>query len=176
MNPDIFMDDFERTVWADAHYAVIGRALTFATRFDAGCKTLNVMLSVKSKRKSLSTEDDIRSFVNRLYKHPLAEHIKSIVGNKNNLKSILDNARFARNEIAHEITLGLDRCIDNLPKVALRHMMKRLKELIKSLAEADKIISLISSIVTHECLPNHDFLSKYPNLVEKWVTEDEVIC
>lgn len=53
MKPDIFMDDFERTVWADAHYAAIGRALTFATRLEAGCKALNTILSLKKNRGTL---------------------------------------------------------------------------------------------------------------------------
>jgi hypothetical protein len=171
VKPDIFMDDFERTVWADAHYAAIGRALVFATRFDAGCKTLNIMISVKNKKALLNTEDDIQSFVNRLFKLHLAEHIKTIAGDKKKLKTILDKARLARNEIAHEITLGFDRCIDNLPKKAVQNMMKRLKKLIRSLAEGDRAISLISSIVTHECPPNPKFISEYPQLIEKWVTD-----
>jgi hypothetical protein len=170
MKPDIFMDDFERTVWADAHYAAIGRALTFATRFEALCKTLNAMLSVKSKN-FLDSEDDIRDFVEHIYKCSLAQHITSIAGNENTLSLILNNARIARNEIAHEFTLGLDRSIDSIPEPYVQKLMERLKELAKSLAEADRIISLILSVVTHEYIPNREFLEDYPQLIEKWVTD-----
>jgi hypothetical protein len=171
MKPDIFMDDFERTVWADAHYAAIGRGLTFATRFEALCKTLNTMLSVKSERSSLDSEDDIRDFVERIYKCSLAQHIASIGGNKNTLKPILNNARIARNEIAHEITLGLDRSIDSISGPYVQNLMERLKELIKSLAKADRIISVILSVVTHEHLPNREFIEEYPQFIENWVTD-----
>jgi len=170
MKPDIFMNEFERTKWADAHYAAIGRALTFATRFEALCKTLNIMLGVKENRSVLESEDDIRAFVDRLHKRRLAQHISSIVGNENELKDILEKARLARNEIAHDLALGLDRSIDSLPESAVQHLMERLKELVKTLAEADRIVSLISSVLTNEHLPVPEFLKNYPRLVEQWVT------
>jgi hypothetical protein len=171
MKPDIFMDDFERTVWSDAHYAAIGRALTFATRFEALCKTLNTMLSVKSERSSLDSEDDIRYFVECIYKCSLAQHITSIAGDENILKFVLNNARIARNKIAHEITLGLDRSIDSIPEPYVQNLMIQLKEIANTIAEADRIVSLISSIVTHENVPNHEFLEEYTKLIEKWVTD-----
>lgn len=87
------------------------------------------------------------------------------------MKGILNRARIARNEIAHELTLGLDRNIDSIPGSYIQNLMERLKELIKSLAEADRIISVISSVVTHEHLPNRKFLEEYPQFIEKWVTD-----
>jgi len=50
MEPEIFMHDFERTAWADAYYSVIGRALTFATRFESLCRTLNVLFGIKGNK------------------------------------------------------------------------------------------------------------------------------
>jgi hypothetical protein len=49
--------------------------------------------------------------------------------------------------------------------------MDRLRGLIIDLAEADRAISLITSVVTNEHLPTPGFLEKYPHLIEKWVME-----
>ena len=34
MKPEIFLDEFERTEWGDEVFGVVGRGLTFATRFE----------------------------------------------------------------------------------------------------------------------------------------------
>ncbi len=162
------MDIFERTAWADAHYAAIGRALTFSTRFEANCKVLNILLGVKN---TLGSEEDIKDFVERTNRLMLNKHISSIVGNNNELKDILDKARLARNEIAHELTLGLYHFIDTLPESHIQEIIESLKELIKSIAEADRIISLILSIETNEQIPSPKFLKEYPNRIERWVTD-----
>ena len=175
MRPDIFMDDFERTVYADAHYAAFGRSLTFATRFEAMCKALNAIVNVKKNRSSLESEDEIKRFVEKLYKLPLAQNISSIVSDKDELKIVLNKAREARNEIAHEITLGFDRCIDTLPVSAIQNMMKRLKEITNTLAEADKVVCFILSVVTNEPLPKPEFFQSYCKRVKQWVTESEDI-
>ncbi len=36
---------------------------------------------------------------------------------------------------------------------------------------ADKIISLIVSIITHELIPNGDFLESYPDRLSSWVID-----
>lgn len=176
MKPDIFMDDFERTEWGDAHFAAIGRALVFATRFESLCKSLNVILGVKENRSVLESEDETQSFVNRIHKRCLAEQISSIVGKIEDLKDILDKARRARNEIVHKLTLGLDRCIDSLLETDVKYLMERLQELVVILAEADRIISFISSLETNEHIPSPEFLKNYPEKVREWVTNIEDIC
>jgi hypothetical protein len=175
MKPEIFMDDFERTVWGDAYYSVIGRALTFATRFDSSCRELNVLLGVKQNIYILESKEEIIKLVNRLHKLRLVQHISSIAGDENELKKILDKGRCGRNEIAHDLTRGLDRCIDTLPNKHINNLMDRLRNLIIELAEADRAVSLITSILTHEPLPSPEFLTKYPSLIEKWVMEKDEI-
>ena len=171
MKPETFMNDFERTAWGDAHYSVIGRALTFATRFECLCRSLNILLGVKENKSILDSEEEIIEFVDRLYKLRLVQHISSIAGDENQLKNILDKGRRARNEIAHETTIGLDHCIDTLPNKHIDNLMDGLRGLIIDLAEADRAISLITSVVTNEHLPTPGFLEKYPHLIEKWVME-----
>ncbi|NJD55692.1 MAG: hypothetical protein FIA94_04710 [Nitrospirae bacterium] len=171
MKPDIFMHDFERTDWADAHYSVIGRALTFASRFEGLCKALNVLIGIKENRGILDSEEEVANFVNNLHKQRLIQHVTSIARDDSELQMILNKGRLARNEIAHEIASGLDRCIDLLEKKYIEDLIKRLRALIIDLAEADRVVSFIISVVTNEPLPTRDFLTEYPHYVEQWVME-----
>jgi len=172
MKPEIFMDDFERTAWGDAVYSMLGRALTISTRFESLCRTLNVLLSVKENVNILDSEEDVEELVSKMWKLKLAKHISSIA-TESALKVVLDKGRSARNEIAHQLALGLDRCIDTLPSGDIDYLIYRLRELIKDLGEADRVVSLVASVVTNEHMPSPDFLKKYPALIEKWVMTGE---
>lgn len=174
MKPEIFMDDFERTQLGDELYSCIGRALTISTRFEAMCKTLNSLLQVKSNRGSLESEEEIQLLVNKIYKKNLATHINTITKGKGNddLRKILDDARIARNEIAHEISLGLDGCIDLIPESEIKALIAKLKQLIVTIAIADKIVSFVISIITHELIPNSDFLESYEDRMTSWVADN----
>ncbi len=173
MKPDTFMNDFERTDWADAHYSVIGRALTFALRFEGLCKALNVLIGIKENRGILDSEEEVAKFVNNLHNRRLIQHVISIARDDSELQIILNKGRLARNEIAHDIASGLDRCIDILEKKHIEDLMDRLRSLIIDLANADQAVSLITSIVTNEPLPPRDFLTEYPHFIEQWVMERE---
>lgn len=56
MNPDLFIDDFERTENSDALHAILGRSLIVATRFDAMCKA--AALQVDFRKVVLPITDD----------------------------------------------------------------------------------------------------------------------
>ena len=165
------MDDFERTAWVDAHYSVVGRALTFATRFEGLCRALHVHIDLKKNKGILESEEEVIELVKRLNKLQLVQYVTTIARDKSELKTILDKGRLARNEIAHDITIGLDRSIDILQSKKINNLMERLRELIIQIAEADRALSFIISVVTHEPLPANDFLTKYPQLIEEWVME-----
>jgi hypothetical protein len=171
MIPDIFMNDFERTIWGDEHYSVIGRALTVATRFESLCRALNTLLKIRGNNNILDSEIEVTKFAKRLYKIKLSDHISSIAGKEEDLKSILEKGRLARNEIAHEITNGLACCLDTLPSEHIKCIMSRLHALIIDLAEADRAVSLIISVLTLETLPTNEFLTNYPHLIAKWVED-----
>ena len=171
MKPEIFMDDFERTLYGDNLYSIIGRALTISSRFEATCKSFNALIHVKSESINLEPEEEIQKKVDKMHKLPLAKHICEITGDFKCLFKILDEARKARNEIAHEITLDLDQCIDSIPKDAIMYLKSRLQELIEIIAEADKIISNLISKLTNDPLPNSDFLKAYSNRIKHWVMD-----
>src|SRR5262245_16998601 len=49
--------DIARTEFSDAAYAAIGRALTFATRFEANCRALAALIGVREAMKARGTLD-----------------------------------------------------------------------------------------------------------------------
>lgn len=173
MKPDIFMDDFERTEWGDAHYSAVGRVLIFASRFEALCRTATAIVGIKEILSMLDSEEDIHKFVEGLHKMPLWKHIQKLTHDMKSLRKVLSRARMARNEIAHEIAIGLDCCLDSLPKENLTRFMEHLGELAIILAEGDRDVSLIVSLLTKEPIPTAEFLKDYPQRVKQWVTDIE---
>lgn len=171
MKPEIFMDDFERIEGDDAGYAAIGRALTFASRFEAMCKTLSVLVGLKSHSSLLDSEEQLKTFFDKLHKMPLARHLSSLKLEVESAATILDEARKARNEIAHEVALGLDRSLDSLPEGSMKDLLDRLRILSARLAEGDRIVSYLASIATNEAIPSAEFLRNYPQMVADWVCD-----
>ena len=56
----------ERTYFSDDTFGAIGRALTFATDFEANCKSLSMLMDIKSRKLSLENENDFKSFLEKL--------------------------------------------------------------------------------------------------------------
>jgi len=92
------MNDFERTVWADAHYSIVGRALTFATRFEGLCRALHLYIGLKENKGILESEEEVIKLVNSLNKLKLVQHVTAIARNESELKKILDKGRLARKD------------------------------------------------------------------------------
>lgn len=171
MKPDIFMDDFDRTEWSDSHYAVIGRLIVFASRFEALAKSVSAFVGIKKNRSILDSEKDIDTFMDKLRKMPLATHIEKLGFTEGEAKDTFKQARLSRNEIAHELTLGIDRNLDPLPDNAIPRFIDRANILSIRLAKADLLISYLASAISHEEIPNIDFLDAYVEKVSRWVCE-----
>jgi hypothetical protein len=70
---DFFSLPRERAEFSDAIYSSIGRGLTFATQFEANCRTLALLVGVKNRvisdvTFSLSRPEDLDALVNDLQK------------------------------------------------------------------------------------------------------------
>jgi len=139
MKPDIFMDDFERTEWGDSIYSVVGRALTLATHFESRCRGLAAILKLKTTPSEiLESAAGIKELSRKLYRRSLSQHISSFAPCQDDFRRLLDRGRCARNDIAHEITLGMDDQ-DGLNRNE-ESLTDRIRELSRTLAEADRAI------------------------------------
>ena len=168
MKPDIFMDDFERTEWGDSIYSAIGRALTLATHFESSCRGLVGILQLKTTpHEILESPTGIEEFSAELYRRSLGRNISTLVPTQDDFRLLLDKARDARNEIAHEIALGIEDQ-EGLERNE-DFLLRRIRELSLILAEADRAVCFALTVVTHDHMPNNNFLKEYPEKIARWV-------
>jgi hypothetical protein len=82
----------------------------------------------------------------------------------------LNDARVARNDIAHVISLGFDGCLDG--KSLNEFKEDTIIPLVKKIAEGDYIMSMFMSSLNKEPLPN--FTKKnYSQKIIDWVVNTE---
>ena len=173
MKPDIFMDDFERTEYSDTIYSIVDRALTIASRFESLCKSYAALIGIKESPDVLGDEDALKKMVETVRKGILYSSIKSIVGEECDFEKQLHEARNARNEIADEVSLGLDRCIDLLPTKDSESLVRRILELVEKIAKAGCLISLAVTLKTNDHFPNSEFIKNYPKMIKDWIVDEE---
>jgi len=161
MAPDIFMHNFERTEWGDSHYAVVGRALAFASRFEKNAKSLSALVKIRGNPSLMGSDEEIERFFSGISNTPLAQHLKAMGLDEGEAGNTLKDARLARNEVAHELAMGMDRCIDMLPKEAMEGMLDSARQLGARLAKGDAIICFLASVTTSEHIPGRDFIDEY---------------
>lgn len=171
MGPEVFMDDFERTDWSDGYFGMLGRALVFATRFEASVRALSTLLDLKGAPDALDSEERMSELLKAAQEKKLYSHIERLGLGSGELSTALHAARKARNEVAHGLGLGLDRCLDLLPESSVESLVKQLHLLTISLAEGDRIACAMISILTNEVLPTLKHFNEYPELVATWVCE-----
>jgi len=171
MGPEIFMDDFERTEWSDSHYAVLGRALVIAARFEKNVKTLSALMKARYQFSFHSSDEEINNFFDEISRTSLASHINTLGLNQTAYATIFKHAREARNAIAHELALGMDRNLDTLGKEFLDQLLSDVIRWTAEIAKGDAIICTLISLANKDSLPNRDFIEKYPDRVVKWVSE-----
>lgn len=160
-----FIDDFERTENSDYLHGVIGRCLIIATRFDAMCTTLAD--AVKYKELFLSNDKGFDEFVNRIsFKYSNLNNSIQTLPIDESLKVILDNAREARNEIAHSLTKGLTGCIDHIDE---NLFLSKVSELICKISKADMIISILTAELNNEPILNQKINENYCSNISRWV-------
>jgi aspartyl/asparaginyl beta-hydroxylase (cupin superfamily) len=161
-------------------FITFGRALYVAQHFEANCRALATLLDVKGTHRSgkfsPSNEDaDFNVFVDKLWKRMLAKNIGRLVNHympadlKDFLFPILDEARIARNYIAHNFTLGCETLV--LEPEHREGLIEEIRKLVGRITEADKHICCIMQAVTHEPIPTGEYLQGYQEEIASWVCE-----
>lgn len=167
----------ERTEFADANYAALGRALAFATSFEAVCRSLSSLQHIRRRVEDLRSSDAdadtaFAIAVAEVWDQRLRQHVKRILEYHEfpaDIAETVKRAKAARNEIAHEITLGTARIIQT--DEGRTNLLSRLSHLARSIADGFIIVELISLVETHEPLPRSKFLATYPIQLTEWVSQ-----
>lgn len=135
-------------------HSILGRGLVIATRFDSLCDHTLKLLEFKSSFSILLPEKDFQEYVDKLFSKfsSLSNNIDALTID-NSYKSILHEARKARNEVVHSVGKGLTGCLDG--KVDEEKFKSYLSDLIFKVADGDFVISTILSIINYNKLPNY---------------------
>lgn len=165
MSPDIFVDDFEITENTEELHAILGRCIIIATKFDNLCDHAAKFLGLKKIYSSLLSDAEFEECVNAI----LCK-FSTLNGSINSLplesseKDVLHNARRARNEIAHNLSIGMTGCLDT--KIDEFFFKEKVSLLVANVASGDFLISKILSILSGDPMPIY---------TEKFY-QDRVIC
>ncbi len=173
--------DFERTVFSDDTYAVIGRALAYAQKFEADCRALNALLRAKrivseEESRELNFEDQAAytAFVVEVYRQTLNKNIWQILQSlqlPSDTREALHLARSARNEIAHEICLGIQWDVET--DEGRKRLVGEISRSVRAIAEAHQLVLAITCALTREDLPALHYLNSYCDSVIEWVCSIE---
>lgn len=157
------------------YFSVLGRALFTAQQLEMNCRAIVGFVHMRTQTEFLGTSaiDDpkFQEWMENLWKRTFGHHIKElqkIYGFPNEIYSIFEDARVARNTIAHEITMGvLDRI-----EYSGEPQIDEIKDLVRKIATADKIASSILQAINKEPFPPAVFYLSYEDNIVAWVSED----
>lgn len=173
MSNQIF-DNFERSEFSDEIYAVLGRAVTIAARFDASCKTLarlplfSIAIATKSALKESEFEDLLLTIQGK-YKN-LNRAIDSL-GLTGTVEEIMTKGRECRNELIHEAALGAEVGFDHMEEENIQQFMRYLESLLLPIIRGDALVSAMISSNNNEDISNYLFSKEYESSYVNWVME-----
>jgi hypothetical protein len=153
-----------------ALFAAVGKTLALATLFEENCRTLHALPSLPAL--ALDSTAALDSFFERLEKMKLIEHVRSLRNTSNDeIYRLLDDARIARNEVAHSFLLGFESWhLD--PDFMMSGRDLDLRRLVAKLAIGLQITSLMISVQIKEPALSLRALDGLPALYESWVFAD----
>ncbi len=164
----IFMADFQRTESSDSLYGVLGRALVVATRFEASVRALSTLLGILADRDVVASPQELERLLEQARKRQLAGSLRDL--GFSDADTDMRSAREARNAIAHEAALGLDRCLDALSEPEVASLQAWLRQLAKAVAVGDCIVCTLISVLTHVPVPSAAFHRRYTAAIGDWVS------
>ncbi len=170
---ELFPYPAERTEFSDAFYAALGRAVAFCTLFEANCRALGSLLGIRARAASEpSIQDMLDDVVRELQKRRLVHHLDAIVtrlGLASGVRETFRIAREARNILAHEFAVGVERDVET--DLGRTHRLAELERLVRQVASADVLVCLLGQFISKEDLPSAAFVDSYPARVSLWVCD-----
>jgi hypothetical protein len=114
------------------------------------------------------------AFCDAVWKQKLHEHVgylATLYGNESQLRDILDAARSARNEVAHDVTLGFEHWAYD--ESLISEESTRIRELATILARADHLLSTIGSVLSKEPMLSREANRSYSERLVAWVCDTD---
>jgi hypothetical protein len=169
--PNIFFHPPEGAPWSEPCFVSLGRLLALSQRVESHCRALALYFKMRLAVPSpFESKAALRAFSESLWKQKLHDHVTylaELCGSESELHAVLDQARIARNEVAHNVSLGFEHwAYDEALRLEERD---RIRELAVTLARADHLTCTIASILSNEPLPVGEAYRKYPERLVEWV-------
>jgi len=173
MNNQIF-DSFDRTEFSDEVFAIFGRVLTVATRFDTSAKALARLPLFKASvgAKDRLSDDEYEEMVqniNNRYKN-LNRAIQALKLDED-IGEVLRQARESRNELIHESTLRASKGFDHMDTTEFSQLINHVEGLVLQIIRAEAIISTIATIQNKEIVSDFLLSKEYEAKYINWVME-----
>lgn len=172
MDPDIFYFGYDSDPAFEREFAAIGRLLALAQRFESACAILAYIVYRKRNAELiLSDHHAMAAAVKKFFRQPMRKNLVPVSNLfEEEISTKLDDARKARNELAHELTRGFEHWPDEPARLA--ELMEHLRQLAYTFGHADYWLSLMTSAVTHEPIPTIT-PHAYATGLQRWVVRSE---
>ena len=179
MADPVLETNFERTEFSDEVYGALGRALSFATKYETNCRALAVILGMKAvdvEGNAPLSEEKYRKFVETLWRKRLYDHIENIAGKYEvvfgGIRAVLTEARHSRNRVAHQVSPDARHAVET--DKGRSQILEDLHDYIGKIAKANFIICFLTCSVTHEPRPRVEYMDTYVREVQQWITKVEL--
>lgn len=168
------VNNFERSEFSDEIYAVFGRAVTIATKFDTSCKHLAGMICLNFCIKSnpnFSNDQLVELIEKTQTKYKNLNEATQSIGFTTSISEILKNARESRNQLIHEATIGAESGFDDMEPARVNQILQDIESMAINIIKGNIIISTLISKLNNEPLPNHLLSLEHEKLQLKWIVE-----
>jgi hypothetical protein len=170
MEPASFFIPNPENKRCNALFAAVGKTLALATLFEENCRTLHALPSLPAS--ALDSKAALDSFFQHLGQMKLIEHVRYLRSISNDeICRFLDDARVARNEVAHSFFLGFESWTLD-PGIMMSGRDLDLRRIVAKLAIGLQITPLMISVRNKELALAFHALDSLPALYESWVFAD----
>ena len=149
--------------------------LTLATEFECYCRGVAVLLGIRSAASSNSalSIEELNQFGAEILSRQLNRNMNAIFRDsepgREDLVSVFDDAREARNRVAHDITKGSRGDIETADGRA--NLLEILQNETAIIARANFLIASLAAVAYEEDPPRSSLLEDYSVAAQSWVVE-----
>ena len=157
------------------YFSVLGRALFTAQHLERNCLGILAHLHMRTAfapdGSTIMESPDFQKGIQALWEKTLGalvSDLKSDLDLPNKVTSTFWSAVAARNDIAHQVAADVSERLDADLDERIEHILR----LVRRIAKADKIASVIIHQLNKDPLPSKNFFDSYEELVVAWVSEN----
>jgi hypothetical protein len=158
----------ERTEESDAVYAVLGRALAYATEFESNCRILAHLFDIENSENEFSYE--IYKLVRSGTLHAKIKLLVDEHGLPEGVEEKIHEARKARNYIAHEIAVDHKSMMST--SQSMKHFEITIRHRVEYIASANQIVLDVTRMLKEGKRGHGSDIVAYSFAVASWISRE----